>query len=84
MALTGKLDVKPPTKLPETAKDPEAEKDSSKPEITVPVMLNLETMYNDLIHEPDFVNQHKGDGRHVKQAVLLQHGLDMSADSWFH
>ena len=53
---------------------------------TIPVLLNLETMYEELIHEPDFVESHKEveSGRHVKQAILLQHGLDMSADSWFH
>lgn len=40
-------------------------------------------MYEELIQEPEFIETHH-DGRHVKQAILLQHGLDMSADSWFH
>ena len=42
-------------------------------------------MFDELILEPDFLEQHKEveSGRKVKQAVLLQHGLDMSADSWF-
>ena len=54
-------------------------------EAAVPVLLNLESMLEELIQEPDFVEEHQEveKGRKVKQAVLLQHGLDMSADSWF-
>ena len=42
-------------------------------------------MFDELILEPDFIEEHQEveSGRKVKQAVLLQHGLDMSADSWF-
>ena len=60
--------------------------DQAKPddekELAIPVLLNLEAMYEELIHEPEFIEHHSQDGRHVKQAVLLHHGLDMSADSW--
>ena len=85
--MTKPLDVKPPPPKAEkpvkTEQDKKKEKEDKKT-AAAPVGLNLASMYDDLIHDAAFIKEHKEGGRHVKQAVLLQHGLDMSADSWFY
>ena len=40
----------------EIADYPKIEEDLAK--IQIPILLNLETMFDELIHEPDFIEEH--------------------------